>query len=111
MPEPHGYRTLELRVICRSLSSDGEFRALAGIRHKLPRSTTIAATSDCRNAAGMATYATALGHWRHTLPMPATPPPPAPIPPMSTLDAVVSALDSIIEWSIAASSRLGYFAA
>lgn len=39
------------------------------------------------------------------------PPPPAPIPPISTLDAVVSALDSIIEWSIAASSRLGYFAA
>ena len=61
--------------------------------------------------AGMATYATALGHWRHTLPMPATPPPPAPIPPMSTLDPVVSALDSVIEWSIAASSRLGYFAA
>src|SRR3984957_4077550 len=43
--------------------------------------------------------------------MPATPPPPAPIPPMSTLDAVVLALDSVIEWSIAASSRLGYFAA
>ena len=43
--------------------------------------------------------------------MPATPPPPAPIPPVSTLDAVVSALDSVIEWSIAASSRLGYFAA
>jgi len=43
--------------------------------------------------------------------MPATPPPPAAIPPMSTLDAVVSALDSVIEWSIAASSRLGYFAA
>jgi hypothetical protein len=30
---------------------------------------------------------------------------------MSTLDAVVSALDAVIEWSIAASSRLGYFAA
>ena len=30
---------------------------------------------------------------------------------MSTLDAVVSALDSVIEWSIAAASRLGYFAA
>ncbi len=30
---------------------------------------------------------------------------------MSRLDAVVSALDSVIEWSIAASSRLGYFAA
>src|SRR6201995_5669618 len=59
----------------------------------------------------MATYATALGHWRHNLPMPATQTPPAPIPPVSTLDAVVSALDSVIEWSIAASSRLGYFAA
>ena len=43
--------------------------------------------------------------------MPATPPPPPPIPPISTLDAVVSALDSVIEWSITASSRLGYFAA
>src|ERR1700758_1049208 len=43
--------------------------------------------------------------------MPAAPPPPAPIPPLSTLDPVVSALDSVIEWSIAASSRLGYFAA
>jgi hypothetical protein len=43
--------------------------------------------------------------------MAATPPPPAPIPPLSTLDAVVSALDSVIEWSIAASNRLGYFAA
>jgi Family of unknown function (DUF5995) len=42
--------------------------------------------------------------------MPLTPPP-APMPPMPTLDAVVSALDSVIEWSIAASSRLGYFAA
>ena len=42
--------------------------------------------------------------------MPATPPL-APIPPTSTLDAVVSALDSVIEWSIATSSRLGYFAA
>jgi Family of unknown function (DUF5995) len=61
--------------------------------------------------AAMATYATALEHWRHTLPMPATPPPLAPIPRVSTLDAVVSALDSVIEWSIAASSRLGYFAA
>jgi hypothetical protein len=39
------------------------------------------------------------------------PPPPAPFPPMSRLDAVVSALDSVIEWSIATSSRLGYFAA
>jgi len=30
---------------------------------------------------------------------------------MTRLDAVVSALDSVIEWAIAASSRLGYFAA
>ena len=43
--------------------------------------------------------------------MSATPPPPAPIPPVSTFDAVVSALDSVIEWSIDASCRLGYFAA
>jgi hypothetical protein len=43
--------------------------------------------------------------------MAATPPPPAPIPPSSTIDAVASTLDSVIEWSIAASSRLGYFAA
>jgi hypothetical protein len=43
--------------------------------------------------------------------MVATPPSPAPFPPMSRLDAVVSALDSVIEWSIATSSRLGYFAA
>jgi len=28
--------------------------------------------------------------------------------PMSTLDAVVSALDFVIEWSIAATSRLGF---
>lgn len=40
-----------------------------------------------------------------------TTPPPAPFPPMPSLDAVVSALDSVIEWSVAASSRLGYFAA
>jgi Family of unknown function (DUF5995) len=43
--------------------------------------------------------------------MVATPTPPAPFPPMSRLDAVISALDSVIEWAIAASSRLGYFAA
>ncbi|HTH87739.1 DUF5995 family protein [Mycobacterium sp.] len=43
--------------------------------------------------------------------MVATPAPPAPFPPMTRLDAVVSALDSVIEWAIAASSRLGYFAA
>ena len=43
--------------------------------------------------------------------MVATPTPPAPFPPMSRLDAVISALDSVIDWAIAASSRLGYFAA
>jgi hypothetical protein len=43
--------------------------------------------------------------------MVAKPPPPGPFPPMSKLDAVVSALDSVIGWSIATSSRLGYFAA
>jgi Family of unknown function (DUF5995) len=43
--------------------------------------------------------------------MVAMPPPPAPFPPMSRLDAVLSALDSVIEWAIAGSSRLGYFAA
>ena len=37
--------------------------------------------------------------------------PPAPIPPLSTFGEVVAALDSVIEWSVAASSRLGYFAA
>src|ERR1700752_5430589 len=42
--------------------------------------------------------------------MPATPPL-APIPPTPTLDGVVSALDSVVDWSIATSSRLGYFAA
>jgi Family of unknown function (DUF5995) len=41
--------------------------------------------------------------------MPTTPPPP--IPTVTTLDAVVDAIGSIIDWSIAASSRLGYFAA
>jgi len=65
-----------------------------------------------RSSSGqLATYATAQDDWRHTLVMVATPPPPAPFPPMSRLDAVVSALDSVIEWSIATSSRLGYFAA
>ncbi|MGE5697850.1 MAG: DUF5995 family protein [Candidatus Sericytochromatia bacterium] len=43
--------------------------------------------------------------------MPRTTPPPAPIPNVTTIDEVVEALDSIIRWSIEASSRLGYFAA
>ena len=40
-----------------------------------------------------------------------TPPPLAPIPAVTTIDEVVEAIGSIIEWSLAASSRLGYFAA
>jgi Family of unknown function (DUF5995) len=43
--------------------------------------------------------------------MPTPPPPPAPIPPVTTLDEVVEVISSIIDWSIEASSRLGYFAA
>jgi hypothetical protein len=40
-----------------------------------------------------------------------TPPPLAPIPTVTTIDETVEAIGSIIEWSIATSSRLGYFAA
>ena len=36
---------------------------------------------------------------------------PAPIETVTTIDEVVDAIDSIIEWSIGAESRLGYFAA
>ena len=36
---------------------------------------------------------------------------PAPIPQLSTIDQVVDACSSIIDWSIGATSRLGYFAA
>jgi hypothetical protein len=43
--------------------------------------------------------------------MSTTAPPPPPIPTCSNLDQVVEALASIIDWSISASSRLGYFAA
>ena len=43
--------------------------------------------------------------------MPTMPPPPTPIPTVTTLDEVVEAIGSIIDWSISASSRLGYFAA
>jgi Family of unknown function (DUF5995) len=42
--------------------------------------------------------------------MPPQPPPLAPIPPATTLNSVVDAIDSVIGWSIDASSRLGYFA-
>jgi hypothetical protein len=37
--------------------------------------------------------------------------PPAPIPPVSTIDEVVEAIDSVINWSIGAADRMGYFAA
>ena len=47
----------------------------------------------------------------HTFAMSAQHAPPAPIEPSQTLDDVVDAIDSIIRWSIGASSRLGYFAA
>lgn len=43
--------------------------------------------------------------------MPETTPPLAPLPEVTTISEVVAALDSIIKWSISASSRLGYFAA
>ena len=43
--------------------------------------------------------------------MPENAPPLAPIPNCTTIDEVVDAIDSIIQWSIGASSRLGYFAA
>jgi Family of unknown function (DUF5995) len=63
------------------------------------------------NNTQQANCSAAQNDWRHTLVMVASPPPPAPFPPMSRLDAVLSALDSVIDWAIAASSRLGYFAA
>jgi hypothetical protein len=43
--------------------------------------------------------------------MPDKPAPLPPIPPVTTITEVVEAIESIIQWSIAASSRLGYFAA
>ena len=52
------------------------------------------------------------GEWlRHTLGMRPNPPPPPQIPPATTIDEVVDAIQSVIDWSIAAASRLGYFAA
>jgi hypothetical protein len=42
--------------------------------------------------------------------MTATPVPP-PLPPVTTFDEVVEVIDSVIQWSIGAASRLGYFAA
>ncbi len=47
----------------------------------------------------------------HNLGMPAQPAPPPPITNVTTIDGAVEAIESIIDWSIAASSRLGYFAA
>lgn len=43
--------------------------------------------------------------------MPTTPPPPPSIPAATTIAQVVDALETVIAWSIEASSRLGYFAA
>ena len=43
--------------------------------------------------------------------MPTTPPPPPAIPAATTIRQVVDALETVIDWSIEASSRLGYFAA
>jgi hypothetical protein len=43
--------------------------------------------------------------------VPKTPPPPPPIPATTTIQQVVDALGTVINWSIEASSRLGYFAA
>ena len=40
-----------------------------------------------------------------------TSPPLPPIPTVTTIDGVVEAIGSIIDWSISVSSRLGYFAA
>lgn len=39
------------------------------------------------------------------------PPPPDPLPSATTLDEVVATIDTVVDWSIGASSRLGYFAA
>lgn len=39
------------------------------------------------------------------------PSPPGPLSPARTLDEVVETIDTIVDWSIAASNRLGYFAA
>jgi len=43
--------------------------------------------------------------------MATNPPPLAPIPTVTTIKEVIEALQSIIDWSISVSSRLGYFAA
>src|SRR5258708_4575807 len=43
--------------------------------------------------------------------MATNPPPLAPIPTVTTIKEVIEALQSIIDWSVSVSSRLGYFAA
>lgn len=48
---------------------------------------------------------------RHTFGMAKTPPPLPLIPTVTTIDGVVEAIKSIVDWSISVSSRLGYFAA
>ena len=47
----------------------------------------------------------------HTSGVATTSPPLPPIPTVTTIDGVVEAIGSIIDWSISVSSRLGYFAA
>ena len=47
----------------------------------------------------------------HTFGVATTSPPLPPIPTVTTIDGVVEAIGSIIDWSISVSSRLGYFAA
>ena len=48
---------------------------------------------------------------RHTSKMSPQSPPLPPVPPVTTIDGVIGAIGGIIDWSIATSSRLGYFAA
>lgn len=43
--------------------------------------------------------------------MSATPSPPVPLPVATTLDDVVETIGTVVDWSIGASNRLGYFAA
>lgn len=58
-----------------------------------------------------AVHGTRATSFRHTLGMPPAPPPLTPIPAVTTLDEVIDAIGSVIDWSIRMSSRLGYFAA
>ena len=43
--------------------------------------------------------------------MASSPPPPAPIRNVTTIAETIDAISTIIDWSIATASRLGYFAA